>query len=64
MNTPLKNKLFISTRPEGHSDEMKHLFENTGARLLEMPLIKIEPLPISAEKKSWWKTLKNSTGLF
>ena len=49
MNTPLKNKLFISTRPAGRSDEMKRLFENAGAELLEMPLIKIEPLAVSAE---------------
>ncbi|MFW5756365.1 MAG: uroporphyrinogen-III synthase [Tangfeifania sp.] len=56
MNLPLKNKLFISTRPAGRSDEMKRLFENAGARLLEMPLIKIEPLPVSAEEK---KLLKN-----
>ncbi|MFW5822907.1 MAG: uroporphyrinogen-III synthase, partial [Tangfeifania sp.] len=56
MNLPLKNKLFISTRPEGRSGEMECLFENAGARLLEMPLIKIEPLPVSAEEK---KLLKN-----
>lgn len=51
MNTPLKNKLFISTRPAGRSNEMKRLFENAGAELLEMPLIKIEPLAVSAEEK-------------
>lgn len=56
MDRLLKNKLFISTRPAGRSDEMKRLFENAGAELLEMPLIKIEPLPISAEENS---TLKN-----
>lgn len=50
MNLPLKNKLFISTRPAGSSDEMKRLFENAGAELQEMPLIKIEPLSVSAEE--------------
>ena len=56
MHLPLKNKLFISTRPEGRSGEMKRLFENAGAELMEMPLIKIEPLSLSAEEK---KLVKN-----
>jgi len=51
MYLPLKNKLFISTRPAGRSDEMKRLLENAGAELLEMPLIKTEPLAVSAEEK-------------
>ena len=58
MNTPLKNKLFISTRPAGRSDEMKRLFENAGAELLEMPLIKIEPLSISAQEKKLVKNIE------
>lgn len=58
MNRPLKNKLFISTRPAGHSDEMKRLFENAGAELLEMPLIKIEPLPVSAEEIKLLETIE------
>ena len=56
MDLPLKNKLFISTRPAGRSDEMKRLFEEAGAELLEMPLIKIEPLSVSAAEK---KLVKN-----
>jgi len=56
MNTPLKNKLFITTRPAGRSDEMKHVFEKAGAELLEMPLIETEPLSIAAEEK---KLLEN-----
>jgi uroporphyrinogen-III synthase len=58
MNLPLKNKLFISTRPAGRSGEMKNLFESAGAELLEMPLIKIEPLSISAEEKKLVKNIK------
>jgi uroporphyrinogen-III synthase len=58
MNTPLKNKLFISTRPAGRSDEMKRLFENAGAKLLEMPLIKIEPLAISPENENRVKNIE------
>jgi uroporphyrinogen-III synthase len=50
MDRPLKNKLFISTRPAGRSDEMKNLFESAGAELLEMPLIKIKPISISVEE--------------
>lgn len=57
MNTPLKNKLFISTRPAGRSDEMKRLFETAGAQLLEMPLIKTEPLAISAEEEKLLATI-------
>jgi uroporphyrinogen-III synthase len=56
MDFPLKNKLFISTRPADRSDEMKRLFEEAGAELLEMPLIKIEPLSVSAAEK---KLLEN-----
>lgn len=51
MSLPLKNKLFISTRPTGRSYEMKRLFEEAGAELLEMPMIQIEPLPISAKNQ-------------
>ena len=58
MDLPLKNKLFISTRPAGRSDEMKNLFESAGAELLEMPLIKIEPLSISAEEKMLVKNIE------
>ena len=72
MDRPLKNKLFISTRPAGRSDEMKRLFENAGAELLEMPLIKIEPLPVSAEEISLlkyieqfdWLILTSTNGVF
>ncbi|MGM0620034.1 MAG: uroporphyrinogen-III synthase [Bacteroidota bacterium] len=58
MNLPLKNKLFISTRPAGRSDEMKRLFENAGAELMEMPMIQIVPLSISAEEKKLVKNIK------
>jgi uroporphyrinogen-III synthase len=37
---------------------MKNLFESAGAELLEMPLIKIEPLSISAEEKMLVKNIE------
>lgn len=51
MNRPLKNKLFISTRPKGKSGELKHLFESEGAKMLEFPLIEIEPVSLSDHEK-------------
>lgn len=44
MSELLQNKLFISTRPTGQSDELKRLFAENGADLLEMPLIEIQQL--------------------
>ncbi len=49
MRAVLQNKLFISTRPQGQSDELKRLFEAEGAQLLELPLIKINPLELNTE---------------
>ena len=51
MNAVLQNKLFISTRPEGQSDELKHLLETEGAALVEMPLIEIRQLKLNTEDK-------------
>ena len=42
MKTPLKNKLFISTRPKGQSNELNHLLKNAGAETIDMPLIEIK----------------------
>ena len=41
MTAKLQNKLFISTRPKGQSDDLKHLLAAEGAALLEMPMIEI-----------------------
>ena len=43
----LQNKLFISTRPQGQSDELKRLLEAEGSQLVELPLIRIKPLELS-----------------
>jgi len=51
MSAVLQNKLFISTRPQGQSDELKRLFEAEGAELLELPLISIQPLELNTEDK-------------
>lgn len=56
MNSPLKNKLFISTRPKGQSDELGRLFTEAGATMIEMPLIEIKPVDLSDEDK---KTVTN-----
>ncbi|MFW6310231.1 MAG: uroporphyrinogen-III synthase, partial [Prolixibacteraceae bacterium] len=53
MNQPLKNKTFISTRPAGRSDELTALFEKAGAKVLEMPLIKIQAADFSDPEKKW-----------
>lgn len=51
MTLPLQNKLFISTRPAGASDELRHLLNEAGASLLEFPLIEIKPAPLSSHEK-------------
>ncbi len=52
MNVPLKNKLFISTRPEGQSDELCRLLEAAGAETVEMPMIKIDPVVLSVHENN------------
>src|SRR5690554_3961665 len=51
MTLPLQNKLFISTRPAGASDELDHLLNKAGASLLEFPLIEIKAATLSSEEK-------------
>ena len=46
---PLKNKVFISTRPKGKSEDLKRWFAEEGADLLELPMIEIRPVPLSAK---------------
>lgn len=51
MILPLQNKLFISTRPVGASDELRRLLNEAGATLLEFPLIEIKAELLPAEEK-------------
>ena len=57
MSALLQNKLFISTRPNGQSDELKRLFLKEGARLLEMPLIEIQTIQPDEKAKDLLKKL-------
>lgn len=59
MNRPLKNKVFISTRPQGQSVELAQLLADEGADLVELPLIQIQPAQLSAEKKIWLNNPNN-----
>lgn len=58
MNTPLKNKLFISTRPKGQSDELNRLLETAGAKTMEMPLIKIRPAVLTVQESALFDELE------
>lgn len=53
----LENKIFISTRPSGQSDEMKTLFADAGAILLELPVIEIRQKEISEQEKNYFTDL-------
>lgn len=71
MNTPLTNKLFVSTRPEGQSEELNRLLETAGAEVIEMPLIKIRPAKLSVQENALinrleqfqWLILTSSNGV-
>lgn len=52
MDRLLQNKIFISTRSEGQSEELAKLFSNAGATLLEFPLIKIQRAYLRDEEKN------------
>ncbi|MGC9352437.1 MAG: uroporphyrinogen-III synthase [Mariniphaga sp.] len=58
MTLPLQNKLFISTRPAGASDELSHLLNEAGASLLEFPLIEIKAATLSSEEKQLFSRLE------
>ena len=42
-NRPLFGKRIVVTRPEGQISRLKKMLENRGAKVLELPLIKIIP---------------------
>jgi uroporphyrinogen-III synthase len=46
IEAPLQGKLFISTRAENRSGELKEYFTRAGAELLELPVIAIKPLSV------------------
>lgn len=56
----LKGKTFISTRPAGKSEELKELFHQHGASLVEMPMIEIQAAQLSVAEKE----LLENTGQF
>lgn len=58
MNTPLKNKLFISTRPKRQSDELNRLLEAAGAETVEMPLIEIRPAQLTVQDSALFDELE------
>lgn len=58
MTLPLQNKLFISTRPTGASDELRFLLNEAGASLLEFPLIEIKPASLTSEEKQLFSRLE------
>ncbi len=57
MGNLLRNRLFISTRPEGQSDELEQLLVAEGARFISMPTIEIQPALLSGEEKETYEKL-------
>jgi len=55
----LKEKVIISTQPEGYKDHIGHALKTHGASVLHMPLIEIAPIPVS-KKKLLDLSLKNN----
>ncbi len=53
----LKDKVFISTRPEGQSDELAQLFTTAGATFIELPMIKIQASVLSETEKEILRNL-------
>ena len=58
MSLFLQDKVFISTRPKGQSDELARLFSNAGATLIEMPLIKIQSARLGENEKAYFTNLQ------
>ncbi len=50
-NTLIQDKVFISTRPAGKSEELADYFASAGARVAELPMIEIRPLKITREER-------------
>jgi uroporphyrinogen-III synthase len=58
MNKPLKNKVFISTRPAGSSEELSRLLEKAGAKMLELPLVVIQATQLSTRSMEFLQNLE------
>ncbi|GET34167.1 hypothetical protein PbJCM13498_30300 [Prolixibacter bellariivorans] len=56
-SSKLQNKVFISTRPKGKSEDLKRWFAEEGATLLEFPMIEIQPVPLSGKMEKILKDL-------
>ncbi len=54
MTLPLQDKFFISTRPEGSSEELISLLNYEGATVLQLPLIEIKPTQITEKEKLYF----------
>ena len=59
MEQIFKNKRFITTRAKGQSEELRQLFEKTGAELVEMPMIKVKATDLPESEKEYFSRLKN-----
>lgn len=57
MSLLLQDKIFISTRPEGQSGELEQLFSSAGAKVVEMPLVKIQPTLLNELELKYFKEL-------
>jgi len=57
MSLLLRDKIFISTRPEGQSGELTQLFSNAGATVVEMPLVNIHPIQLTNLEIKYFKEL-------
>jgi uroporphyrinogen-III synthase len=57
MSLLLRDKIFISTRPEGQSGELTQLFSYAGATIVEMPLVKIQPTQLTELEIKYFKEL-------
>ncbi len=53
----LQDKIFISTRPQGESGELRQLFTKAGASVVEMPLVTIQRISLSETEKQYFKQL-------
>lgn len=58
MSLLLQDKIFISTRPKGQSDELAQLFSKAGATFIELPMIKIQAFVLSETEKEILRNLK------
>lgn len=63
LNKPLQKRVFITTRPEGRSDELNELLRSAGASLVEFPMIEIVAYSENPKLKSQLKLIKRTDWL-